>query len=86
MFTLIIAVFRSNLVSSAPINVSLVPISSTQLELSWRTPSHQNGVIKSYYITWRIVRNDTNHIVDGKLNTAKKEKDDKVIRISNLGE
>ena len=86
MFTLIIAVFRSNLVSSAPINVSLVPISSTQLQLSWRTPSHQNGVIKSYYITWRIVRNDTNHIVDGELKTAEKEEDDKVIMITKLGE
>ena len=28
-----------------------------------------NGVISGYYITWRIVRNDTNHTVDGELLT-----------------
>ncbi|CAB4012554.1 Down syndrome cell adhesion molecule Dscam2, partial [Paramuricea clavata] len=71
-------------VPGVPINVSLIPILSTQLEVSWEIPCDQNGIILSYYITWRIVRNDTNHIVDGKLETAKEEVDTKSFIISNL--
>ena len=70
-----------------PISVNLVPSSSTQLKLSWGTPSVRNGVILSYYITWRIVRNDTNHVVDGKLKTRKVElPNPKSFIIQNLGE
>ena len=54
----------------APMNVSLVSTSVSQLRLSWKTPSHKNGEISAYYITWRIVRNDTNHTLDGKLITT----------------
>ena len=67
---LIIMFFACNLVPDVPTNVSLVAVSSAQLQLSWETPSHRNGIISVYYITWKIVRNDTNHTVDGHIKTA----------------
>lgn len=68
-----------------PRNVSLVPISSNQLRLTWKTPSDQNGVISGYYITWRIERNDTNHTVDGELRTKKVNGNVRSYDLSNLG-
>ena len=68
-----------------PENVSLIPVSSSQLRLSWKAPSNKNGVISGYYITWRIVRNDTNHTVDGKLRTMKVSSNTTSYYISELG-
>ena len=88
---LIIMFFGCNLVPSVPTNVSLVAVSSTELRLSWETPSNRNGVISAYYITWKIVRNDTNHTVDGPMETRKIEETTltvdttKSLNISKLG-
>ena len=69
----------------APENVSLVPISSTQLRLSWETPLKTNGEISEYYITWRIVRNDTNHTVDGLLSARSEDGSMTSYDITDLG-
>ena len=71
----------------APTNVNLEVVSSTQLRLSWDTPSEKNGIISDYYIKWRIVRNDTDHIVHGPLLTARKAETEnrKMIDIEDLG-
>lgn len=82
---LIINVFFSFLDPDVPENVALVPISSTQLHLSWKTPLNKNGLISGYYITWRIVRNDTNHTVDGNLNTKIVNESTKSYNVPNLG-
>ena len=55
---------------SEPTNVRLIPLSHNQLRFSWGPPSEKNGDITGYYITWKIVSNDTNHTVDGELKTV----------------
>ena len=83
--SLLSLVFFSVLESGPPENVALVPVSSTQLLLTWETPSDKNGVISGYYITWTIVRNDTNHTVDGNLIRTKVNESTKSYDILNLG-
>ena len=61
----------SSLVPGVPKDVVLTSSSPNQLDLTWETPSEKNGVITGYYITWRIVRNDTNHTVNGGRKTKK---------------
>ncbi|CAB4016473.1 phosphatidylinositol phosphatase PTPRQ, partial [Paramuricea clavata] len=43
-----------------PRSVQLEPISSTELGLTWTSPSDPNGVITGYRIVWSIVRDDKN--------------------------
>ena len=76
-----------NIVPGAPTNVELEVFSSTQLRVSWDSPSERNGIISEYYIKWRIVRNDTGHIVHGPLLTARKAEteSEKIIDIEDLG-
>ncbi|XP_028413448.1 tyrosine-protein phosphatase Lar-like isoform X5 [Dendronephthya gigantea] len=56
-------------VPSQPTNVKLTPLPHHGLQLSWEAPSNKNGDLTGYNITWKIVRNDTNHTVDGDLKT-----------------
>ncbi|CAB4035820.1 phosphatidylinositol phosphatase PTPRQ [Paramuricea clavata] len=43
-----------------PGNVQLERISSTELDLTWTSPSDPNGVITGYRIVWSILRDDKN--------------------------
>ncbi|XP_046841964.1 titin-like isoform X3 [Xenia sp. Carnegie-2017] len=70
--------------SSKPRNVSLVPISSTALNVSWLPPLNKNGRLSGYFITWRILRNDTNHSVVGQTMSENLENDTSSFEISKL--
>jgi hypothetical protein len=43
-----------------PGSVQLEAVSSTELSLTWTSPSDPNGVIRGYRIVWSIVRDDKN--------------------------
>ena len=73
------------LVSGVPRNVDLLPFSHNELRLSWNPPFEKNGVISGYFITWRIVRNATNHMIKGALENTTTDLNEKFFEISNLG-
>ncbi|XP_028413457.1 titin-like isoform X1 [Dendronephthya gigantea] len=50
-------------VPSAPTNVKIISVSSSQLNITWQPPADPNGVITGYYITWRMIKNDLNQSV-----------------------
>ena len=51
-----------------PVILELTNISFSQLNVTWMRPDNPNGVIKGYYVTWRMVTNDLNEAVKGTLN------------------
>jgi hypothetical protein len=78
--------FLPYLVPGVPVNVKLKPHSPHQLQLTWNIPSEQNGKITGYHVTWRLVRNDTNHPIDGPLKTEEVPgEESKSYIIDNLG-
>ena len=74
-----------SLVPSAPANVKVIAISSTQLSVTWRPPSDPNGVITGYHLTWRMVKDDLNQSRDGQLKTLNLGRSASNHTIDNLG-
>jgi len=56
------------LAPSAPTNVEVISISSSQLDITWQPPFEHNGVIIGYNITWRMITNDLNESGDNLVN------------------
>lgn len=54
----------SLLAPGEPGSVKLAVISSTQLNLTWASPSDPNGVITGYRVIWRMVRDNNDVFVN----------------------
>lgn len=50
----------SLLAPSAPTDVKVIAVSSSQLSITWKPPLDPNGVITGYDITWRMTETDLN--------------------------
>ena len=48
------------IVPSEPVNLRASNLSSQVLNISWDTPEHWNGIITSYKVYYRLIRNDKN--------------------------
>lgn len=79
--------FFSLLAPGKPDNVSLVPVSATQLNLTWESPSDPNGIITGYRVIWKMVRDDNNMLIKGSDSKTQviNNKDAEFFPIMNLG-
>ena len=84
------AVFNDScllLAPSAPTNVKVVAVSSSQLDISWQPPTDPNGEITGYNVTWRMIETDLNEPGDNVLNKTQSLLDESArnYSIDNLG-
>ena len=73
------------LAPSAPTQVKVVAVSSSQLDVSWQPPLEPNGVITGYDITWMMTKNDLNESVAGETNRTSLAASARMYSITNLG-
>ena len=74
------------LAPSAPTQLKVVAVSSSQLDVSWQPPLEPNGVITGYNITWMMTKNDLNKSVTGETNVTFLAASARIYSIKYLGE
>ena len=73
------------LAPSAPTQVKVVVVSSSQLDVSWQPPLEPNGVITGYDITWMMTKNDLDEPLTGETKRTSLDASKRMYSITNLG-
>ena len=66
-------------------SVKLLPLSFSQLLLTWQAPADPNGVITEYKVTWKMISNDKLQSANGSLNQTSRPKEETSYVINDLG-
>ena len=74
------------LAPSAPTQLKVVAVSSSQLGVSWQPPLEPNGVITGYDITWMMTKNDLGESVTGETNGTSLAPSARMYFVKYLGE